>query len=351
VSSIGVSPPSPSISARQTITLAAQARDSSGSPLSTSVSWTSSDTLVAVVSASGVVAGVSAGTATITATQAGKSASATVTVQPGALPIRGAWTLFEHLGAPGGYWNGEMLRSFDSISVDVAAQMDAMRSFGINAISFQLVASDSVLGDVGPPTCSVNPIVGVRWPQPTAVELTNLVKFFDLAQQKGIRVLLELAHTHFEESPPTNATTWLTALINAVKNHPALELVTFMGDVHLHTQPAIGCSVPAEPPLNLGPNNAVYQHAKFELGLARSLGLAPRKISVEATVGDYTTEFATKANVPGTDHPYAPIAMLKQMFDELSWPDSLRTLRTLVLLPPKVRAAESVAAVRRRGAG
>src|SRR5579884_186670 len=73
VSSIGVSPPSPSISARQTITLAAQARDSSGSPLSTSVSWTSSDTLVAVVSASGVVAGVSAGTATITATQAGKS--------------------------------------------------------------------------------------------------------------------------------------------------------------------------------------------------------------------------------------------------------------------------------------
>lgn len=325
VATITVSPPAPAIAARQTVVLSATARDASGAIVSGAITWATSDTLIAVVSASGMVAGISTGTATITATQGGKSASAAITVQPGALPIRGVWTLFEHLGSPGGYYNGEMLRSFDSVSRDVASQMDVMRSFGINAISLQLVASDSVLGEAGPPTCSVNPIIGVRWPQPTAIELANLVKFFDLAQQKGIRVLLELAHTHFEASPPTNATTWLTALINAVKNHPALELVTFMGDVHLHTQPTIGCSVPAEPPLNAGPSSQVYQHVKFELGLARSLGLAPRKVSVEATVGDYTTEFATKLNVPGTDHPYAPVAMLKQLFDELSWPDSLRT--------------------------
>src|SRR6185437_14124585 len=140
-----------------------------------------------------------------------------------------------------------------TVGAEVAQQMDVMRSLGINTISLHIVGADSVAGDVQPPTCSVNPVLGTRWPQPTALELTNLVKVFDLAQQKGIRILLALAHTHFEESPPTNATTWLTAMMNAVKNHPALEAVVFMGDVHVNNFGTPSCGIFAEPPLWLGP--------------------------------------------------------------------------------------------------
>lgn len=97
------------------------------------------------------------------------------------------------------------------------------------------------------------------------MELASLVKLFDLAQQKGIRVLLELSHTHFDETPTTNASTWLTAMINAVKNHPA----------------------------------------------------------AEAIVADYSTQVQT--TLPGTNHLYAPMVVTKQLFDDLAWPDAQRT--------------------------
>jgi hypothetical protein len=64
----------------QTVQLTATVRDLHGNALGVSVRWSSSDTLVATVSATGLVTGVAAGTAVITATAGRESDSATVTV-------------------------------------------------------------------------------------------------------------------------------------------------------------------------------------------------------------------------------------------------------------------------------
>lgn len=63
------------------VTLTASARDASGNALSgRTITWTTSDANIAVVSSTGVVTGQGPGTATITATSEGKTASAAVTV-------------------------------------------------------------------------------------------------------------------------------------------------------------------------------------------------------------------------------------------------------------------------------
>src|SRR5262249_57419100 len=129
---------------------------------------------------------------------------------PGCVDIRGVWASFEDVGWASGYANGDVLKTFDSIETQIAQQMDLMRGMGVNAISFQIVATDpNYTGSWTPPDCSEPPANGALWPQPTDVELAGLVKLFDLAQEKGLRVLLNLTHTHFEETPPSNATTWL----------------------------------------------------------------------------------------------------------------------------------------------
>jgi parallel beta-helix repeat protein len=67
----------------ETSTLTADLRDKNGNALTgRSVSWRSSNAGIAGVSANGIVTGVSAGSATITATSEGKSAIAEVTVSP-----------------------------------------------------------------------------------------------------------------------------------------------------------------------------------------------------------------------------------------------------------------------------
>ena len=81
VASVTVSPSTASVLVGQTTTLSATLKDGNGNVLSgRSITWTSSASSVATVSAAGVVTGVSGGTATITATSEGKSGSATVTV-------------------------------------------------------------------------------------------------------------------------------------------------------------------------------------------------------------------------------------------------------------------------------
>jgi len=81
VASVDVAPPSAPVSAGQTVQLAATPKDSSGNPLAgRAVTWASSSASIATVNASGLVTGVAAGSATITATSEGKSGSAGVTV-------------------------------------------------------------------------------------------------------------------------------------------------------------------------------------------------------------------------------------------------------------------------------
>ncbi|AHG91642.1 Ig domain protein group 2 domain protein [Gemmatirosa kalamazoonensis] len=83
VASVTVAPSAPSIPLGGTVQLAATTLDSLGRPLAgRAVTWTSSDQAVATVSSGGLATGTGVGTARITATIEGRSASATLTVLP-----------------------------------------------------------------------------------------------------------------------------------------------------------------------------------------------------------------------------------------------------------------------------
>jgi hypothetical protein len=85
VASVGVAPAAASIPVGGTAALTATPRNLNGQDMTGSVgapSWSSSNAAVATVSSAGVVTGVSAGTATITATVEGVSGSSAVTVAP-----------------------------------------------------------------------------------------------------------------------------------------------------------------------------------------------------------------------------------------------------------------------------
>ncbi|HKC80600.1 MAG TPA: Ig-like domain-containing protein, partial [Gemmatimonadaceae bacterium] len=66
-----------------TLQLSAEAKNASGEVLQRTFSWTTSDPSKAAVSNSGLVVGVDVGTATITATADGKSATARITILDG----------------------------------------------------------------------------------------------------------------------------------------------------------------------------------------------------------------------------------------------------------------------------
>src|SRR5437762_873503 len=82
VASVAVRPASATVQVGQTVQLAATPRDANGNPLSgRAVSWASSNTAVATVSGSGLVTGVTAGSATITATSEGQGGTSAITVR------------------------------------------------------------------------------------------------------------------------------------------------------------------------------------------------------------------------------------------------------------------------------
>ena len=81
VSAVAVTPPTDTLVAADTLRLSAEATDATGHPMAeVEFSWTSSDTLVAVVDAAGLVTGVGAGEAAVTATAAGVTGRAALTV-------------------------------------------------------------------------------------------------------------------------------------------------------------------------------------------------------------------------------------------------------------------------------
>ena len=81
VATVTVSPSSATVGAGQVLQLAAILKDANGNTLTgRTVTWSSNELSVATVSPSGLVSGLLAGTATITATSEGRSGTATVTV-------------------------------------------------------------------------------------------------------------------------------------------------------------------------------------------------------------------------------------------------------------------------------
>lgn len=83
IKSVSITPPTPSITVGQTLTLVAMALDGEGATVPNSIfTWSSNDPSVTIDPNTGVITGVSAGTATITATEttSQKQGSTTVTV-------------------------------------------------------------------------------------------------------------------------------------------------------------------------------------------------------------------------------------------------------------------------------
>jgi uncharacterized protein YjdB len=95
VASVTVSPATAGVAVGQTVQLAAVPRDASGDPLSGRVvTWVSSAPALASVNPSGLVTGVGAGAATVTATSEGQSGGAAITVTaptPGCFTSAGPW--------------------------------------------------------------------------------------------------------------------------------------------------------------------------------------------------------------------------------------------------------------------
>jgi hypothetical protein len=91
VASISLTPTSDTVVSGQTAQLTATPKDASGAAVSgQTVIWSTNPTTIATVNDVGVVTGVAAGTATVTATTGGKSGTATVTVAAGAVvPVSG----------------------------------------------------------------------------------------------------------------------------------------------------------------------------------------------------------------------------------------------------------------------
>src|SRR5436190_12030719 len=84
VASVAVSPATASVGVGQTVQLTATPRDASGNALSGRVvTWASSAPAVAAVNGSGLVTGVAAGAATLTATSEGQSGGAAVEMKVG----------------------------------------------------------------------------------------------------------------------------------------------------------------------------------------------------------------------------------------------------------------------------
>ncbi|MBI4499584.1 MAG: Ig domain-containing protein [Gemmatimonadetes bacterium] len=333
VASVSVTPADTTIVVRRTAQLSATTRDSAGNVIQGTVVWTSSDTGTAMVSAGGLVTGIAAGNATVTATSGTKNASATLTITPSNLPVRGLYVQFERRGYPNGFWPGHAVRQLDSVdavigmtvAAEVNLELDVMKTMGTNTITYELRASDSTewAGPFIPPDCHLGSALGLQWPRPTAFELQQLVKLFDIVQGKGMRVFLRLVNTHMEEVPRTNSTAWLGSILGALKGHPALDLVLFEGDVRLNPS---GCGIPAEPPLWLGPRSEPALYVSWAIGYALSLGFPPRQLSAEAVVGFPLLDEQSPAGAQATDgHLWSPVGVLKRIFDGLSIPDAQRT--------------------------
>ena len=110
---IAVSPATASVVVSKTVTLAATLTDTLGNQVSSpTIAWSSDKPGVATVSSSGVVTGVAAGTARITATSSGVSATATITVTTAPAPPpsqepapTGPGSLFSGYSATSPHWS------------------------------------------------------------------------------------------------------------------------------------------------------------------------------------------------------------------------------------------------------
>src|SRR5213593_917304 len=113
VVSVTVTPASASIQQGQTVQLTATPKDVNGNPLTgRTITWSSSNTSVATVNSSGLVSGVVAGSATITATSEGQSGTSAITVTGAAPGCAASTTAFQNSAFTS--QNGSFTATFDA---------------------------------------------------------------------------------------------------------------------------------------------------------------------------------------------------------------------------------------------
>ena len=126
--------------------------------------------------------------------------------------------------------------------------------------------------------------------------MTNLKSFFDLVQNKGMKINLGLTFMHMDEPiPRPNSQLWLGSIFNEIKGHPALNLILINGDAYRIDTTPTGtglnqCGIEGEPPLFLGPDNYAATFVEWAISYAMSLGIPARQLSAEAIVGFWPSE-------------------------------------------------------------
>lgn len=117
VTTVTVSPSTASVSVGATVSLTATVKDAQGNVMTgQSITWSTNNAAAATVNSNGVVSGIAAGSATVTATCAGKTGSSSVTVTAAAPPPGGTLLFQENfedanLASRGWYDNTSVLLS------------------------------------------------------------------------------------------------------------------------------------------------------------------------------------------------------------------------------------------------
>jgi hypothetical protein len=260
------------------------------------------------------------------------SSSATAPIGRHLLQTRGLWTYFEHRGAESGYHAGELLEAISGAPArdDVVAQLKVMRAMGVNELTYEIRSADGPWPvDSSYPRCERSTALGPFWPHPTDGQLDGLKRLYGLANQYGMRIMLVVNTTHMEQ-PESNAP-WLRAVIGAVKDLPAFDLVVLGGDRHaIDARPPYdgvpdSCGGESEAPLWLGPDSPQGRYVQWALGFGRSLGVPPEKLAAEAIVGDYRHEAQQGAGPDAQDrHLWRPLEVLRTIYDRLGFSPAQR---------------------------
>lgn len=273
------------------------------------------------------------------------------------LPVRGLYVQFERRGWHEEYWSGQVLQLWNTtdqllghtVREEVALQLDEMVRMGVNTITYELRSSspESKGSNFAPPNCPLPPVLGMQYPQPTLLELANLVQFFDLVHSKGVRIHLRLVNTHMEEQPPTGNAQWIGSILNAIKDHPAFDLVLFEGFPFMVDSTGDGvpdrCGPPVEPPLWDGPGSVSARYIEWAVQYGHSLGIPYRKLSAEAIIGDYYAFSQGPSGPEATDsHQWDPVFTLKTIFDNLNIPDAERAYALSWYEHPKCMTAREL---------
>ncbi len=163
VASVTVQPASATTVVGATVTLSATAFDATSAPINnTPFTWTSSNPLVASVSAAGVVTGVAEGDATISATAAnGVGGSAAIHVNPVVQPPGGAFRINEI--------------HYDNLGTDTGEAIEIEGPAGASIADFSIVlingnggvpyGTPQVLQGALPASCGTRGVIAVTYPQ------------------------------------------------------------------------------------------------------------------------------------------------------------------------------------------